>query len=214
MREKVSIRDKSISVFLDELSRDVPTLPGGGSAAAVMAALAAGLEKFVLSVTAKKVNRIKNEHERLILRLEHIRNRCEDLMDLDMELYMKVIEALKIPVTDTESREKKEREIQRAFMEALNVPEQLMKYSFEILGFVNDTLKEGCYRPVLADAAASGEIAYSSFWAALWIARANLKEISDESFVRERMEKYKLMAVKLEKIHKNVRKTLEMKTGE
>ncbi len=217
MMVESSFSEKSIGEFLEALSRDIPTLPGGGCAAALLGALSASIEKFVLSVDAKK----RKEAERnsgkdidaLILRLNNIKDECETLIDLDAISYAKVIRALRGSTPEQNNANEKKNQIRRAFKEALFVPEQLMACSVEMLEYGADII-EKCYKPLLADAGVAIEVSYSCFWAASWIARANLLEIADGDFVARQKDKYGALAERAKGTYHRARRKLEERLGE
>ncbi len=203
---------RSIHGFLEELSRDVPTLPGGGSAVALLGALAASLEKFIVSINLKKSQYISDKNtsaEMTVLRrLERLKKECEELIDLDAQSYKKVIEAYKMNESGDEKTGKRKEAIEQAFKEATSVPYQLMKHSFEMLTYNNDII-DNAYEPILPDAGVAAEVAYACFWGAYWIARANLARINSRDFVLHNVERYNALMKEVEAMHGQIKTKLK-----
>ena len=108
-----SFLDEPVRGFLDQLAARTPT-PGGGGAAAVTGAMAAGLVAMAARFSA---TRLPGAGE-LADQAEELRRRLAQLADLDARAYAAVLEALRLP------REASEREAQRqeALLGAALVP--------------------------------------------------------------------------------------------
>ncbi|RLB02491.1 MAG: hypothetical protein DRG59_12645 [Deltaproteobacteria bacterium] len=206
------MKEKTIQSFLDELSTDVPTLPGGGCALALSGALAASVEKFVLSINLKKLG---EESENLVTtgakilhRLQELRLDCEELIEMDVRAYSEVINAFKMPVKTETQKKARKSAVEEAFKSATEVPCKLMEYSLEMLTYAGNIV-ENCYRALLADAGVALEVAHACFWGAFWISIANLNEINDSEFVTEVSEKLDHFKKKEKRIYGKVREKLE-----
>lgn len=99
--------------FLDQLAARTPT-PGGGGAAAVTGAMAAGLVAMAARFSA---TRLPDAGE-LADQADELRRRLAQLADMDARAYAAVLEALRLP------RETSQREVQRqeALLGAALVP--------------------------------------------------------------------------------------------
>ncbi len=211
MTDKTCYASQPIHIFLEKLARDVPALPGAGSALGLLGALAASLGAFVLKVSAKKVSKISFEQkqrcEELIRNFESFQLKCQKLMDADADAYRKVIEAFNIQGISAAGRSEKRKAIQDAFKEATKVPYELMKCSIDMLNYCSKSLGKS-YKPVEADLAVAVETVRTCFYGALWIARANLGEIEDDEFVVGELEKYEVLRKKINKLYGELRKKL------
>src|SRR5262249_35668811 len=113
-RDRVSsFLDEPVRGFLDQLAARTPT-PGGGGAAAVHGAIAAGLVAMAARFCASRIagaGELEDEGEEL-------RRRLAQLADMDARVYAAVLEALRLP------REASKREVQRqeALLGAALVP--------------------------------------------------------------------------------------------
>jgi methenyltetrahydrofolate cyclohydrolase len=108
-----SFLDEPVRGFLDQLAARTPT-PGGGGAAAVTGAMAAGLVAMAARFSA---TRLPGAGE-LADQADELRRRLDQLADLDARAYAAVLDALRLP------REASEREVQRqeALLGAVLVP--------------------------------------------------------------------------------------------
>ena len=91
----MDFKDKSIKAYLEQLSRKEP-VPGGGSAAALAAALGAGLVSMVTHYSIGRKSNTKDMERRLAKTLqasERIRKRLLALTTLDSKAYLKIVEA-------------------------------------------------------------------------------------------------------------------------
>jgi formiminotetrahydrofolate cyclodeaminase len=108
-----SFLDEPVRGFLDQLAARTPT-PGGGGAAAVTGAMAAGLVAMAARFSA---TRLPDAGE-LADQADELRRRLAQLAEEDARAYAAVLEALRLP------REASEREVQRqeALLGAALVP--------------------------------------------------------------------------------------------
>ena len=108
-----SFLDEPVRGFLDQLAARTPT-PGGGGAAAVTGAMAAGLVAMAARVSAP---RLPGAGE-LADQADELRRRLAQLAEEDAQAYAAVLEALRLP------REASQREVQRqeALLGAALVP--------------------------------------------------------------------------------------------
>ena len=108
-----SFLDEPVRGFLDQLAARTPT-PGGGGAAAVTGAMAAGLVAMAARFSAA---RLPGAGE-LADQADELRRRLAQLADMDAQAYAAVLEALRLP------RKASQREVQRqeALLGAALVP--------------------------------------------------------------------------------------------
>ena len=96
----MNYRDESLKKYLDDLAAKLPA-PGGGSAAALNAALGAALISMVINFTVGKPKyaRYKRELKAMLKRCEELRKKFIDLVDLDVAAYKsgRIKDALDVP---------------------------------------------------------------------------------------------------------------------
>ena len=87
----INFKDKTLQEYLDQLSRREP-VPGGGSAAALTAAMALGLISMVTNYSiGRKANTkaVEKRLARILAQSEAMRRRLLELTSLDSEAYLK-----------------------------------------------------------------------------------------------------------------------------
>jgi formiminotetrahydrofolate cyclodeaminase len=114
-----SFLDEPVRGFLDQLAARTPA-PGGGGAAAVTGAMAAGLVAMAARFSATRLP----EAGELADQADELRCRVAQLADLDAEAYTAVLEALRGPAEAGQRQEAQPREARRreALLGAAVVP--------------------------------------------------------------------------------------------
>ncbi len=174
--------DGSIRAFLDKLATSSPE-PGGGSVAALVAALGAGLVSMVagLTVGKEKYAEVQDDVKVLLDRSETVRAALQELVQKDTEVYGAVSEAMKLPRDTDEQKVARDRLMQAALVEAAKVPLAIAEQALAMaelsltageIGNVNAVSDAGV-AVLLADAAAQS--------AALNV-KINVGWIQDEAF--------------------------------
>lgn len=128
------IADKTMKLFLEELSSKSP-VPGGGGASAYAAAAGAALGLMVANLTTgkKKYEQYQEELDELIQELDKIMVTFTEYIDKDAEAFEPLSKAYGLPKT-TESEIKTRDEIlEKNLVCAAQVPLDLMKKIFEAM---------------------------------------------------------------------------------
>ena len=172
--------------FLDKLASSSPE-PGGGSAAALAAAIGAALVSMVANLTVgkEKYAGVQDKIAELVDASEGVRARLQELIQKDTEVYGVLAAAFKMPrETDSEKAARVEA-VQAACKEATMVPYAIAEQCLEVarlselaaeIGNVNAVSDAGC-AVLLAEACAQ--------CAALNV-KINLGSIKDEAFNEEK----------------------------
>ena len=111
-------KNHTVEEYLNVLAAREP-VPGGGSAAALAAAIGAGLISMVTRYSLKKnlPDRFERRMEKTLQQSEILRQRFLDLVDLDAEAYLEVVRTRKGP----------EAEKKVALKKASSVPREICK---------------------------------------------------------------------------------------
>ena len=100
----MAIRDQTIGEFLDELAGRVPA-PGGGAAAALLAAQGAALLGMVARyTTGEKYAEHQVTVSRIIAEVDELRNIALRLADADADAFLAVTDAYRLPRSTGEER--------------------------------------------------------------------------------------------------------------
>lgn len=164
----------TIKGFLEKLSSKNP-VPGGGSAAALAGAQAAGL--VAMAAKFSKDKKIAKKAERLMKVLM-------SLITKDAEAYEEAAFAYKLPEeTQKEKRDRKEA-IEKALKHATEIPLQTARYSYEVLKLAEFLLKD-CNPSVITDLGTAALMAQAAVEGAILNVKVNLASIKDKKFKKE-----------------------------
>ena len=160
----INFKEKTLQEYLDQLSRREP-VPGGGSAAALTAAMAVGLISMVTNYSIGRKSNTKAVDQRLtriLSQSEPIRLRLLELTSLDSEAYLKVSAA--------RSLDKKAQ--RKAAKEAKAVPQEVCKLCFKAIQLTPYLADKGNPH-LLSDVEVALELLLSAFYAARIMVRIN-----------------------------------------
>ncbi|MFZ5366225.1 MAG: cyclodeaminase/cyclohydrolase family protein [Patescibacteria group bacterium] len=179
-----SIKDQKVKEFLKELSSSAPT-PGGGAAAALAGAVAAGLVGKVAVLT------LGEEFKQLENKAIKLQSELLKLADEDCQAYDEVVGVYRLSKKSEKGEERRKEKIQEALKKAAEVPLETAKKSLEVLRLASFAAAKG-NQNCLSDARCGIELATAAIYGALENVRINLKLIEDEKFtenLRDEIEK-------------------------
>ncbi len=164
----------SVREFLSATAAKTPT-PGGGSVAALVAALGASLAQMSLgfSVGKKALAPHAEYHTRLGERLDKYRLMFETLVSEDIaafELYQQA--------NAMNAGSEKNQALQHATAAAVNVPRELAKVSLKLLEDLAE-FADKCNRWLITDLLAAGALAVASVTLSDYNVRINLPNVTD-----------------------------------
>lgn len=172
----------SIEAFLDKLATASPE-PGGGSVAALAAALGAGLVSMVASLTVGKAKYadVQDDIEALLARSETIRAELQELVQKDTKVYGAVSEAMKLPRDTDEQKEVRDRLMQAALMEAAKVPLAISEQALAVARLSLTAAKIGNVNAV-SDAGVAVLLADTAAQSGALNVKINIGWIQDQDF--------------------------------
>ena len=135
---------KSLQIYLDELSSNSPT-PGGGNVAAMCGLLAASLGEMVCNLTIgkKKYLDFELEANELLNKLEGLKKDFLVLAGKDNLSFDKVMEAFKLPKDTEISKSVRKEAIDKATMDAAVVPAEVILKCKELLPMLELIAEKG-----------------------------------------------------------------------
>lgn len=180
----------TLNEFLNRLGADEPT-PGGGSVAALVGALAAGLGQMSCNFTLgrEKYASVEGQVQELCTRLTRARQMLQRLVDEDAEAYAQLSAAFK---TDKTAPDRKS-QIAQAASVAAGVPFQIAALSKQVLRDL-DTLRPIANPRLISDIDAGAHLAKASLEAAAANVRINLPYIGGAEAEHMQIELDKLLA--------------------
>jgi formiminotetrahydrofolate cyclodeaminase len=167
---------QSIKKYLDDLAAKSP-VPGGGSAAALSAAIGVSLISMVANYTAGN-QKYLDFSERASVILAHARTaraRLEELVDEDVEAYGRLSKALKENGNDKNVME-------RAYKEAITPPFEVCRISAECMSLCDELAEHG-NKNLITDTAIAVILLEGAFFSAKYNVYINLKDVSDMEFI-------------------------------
>jgi formiminotetrahydrofolate cyclodeaminase len=198
-KKKEIYEDKPINKYIEELSSKSP-VPGGGSVAALMGALAAGLVAKVANFTVGKDDYADVEEE-----ITHILDRSTALADYfkslaseDAVAYGKLSEAFKSP-----RDEGRPERIQKALLEAIEVPLQVCKRAHAAIKLCLPLAQKG-NRNLITDVGIASFMFKCAFQSGLLNVEINLKSIKDPQFILKMAKTLKPLEEDINSINEEV----------
>ncbi len=179
-------KDESLKKYLDDLAAKL-SAPGGGSAAALAAALGASLISMVVNFTLGKPKyaRYEGELQQILEKSEKLRLEFLNLADLDVVAYQS-----------------------KNLEDALNVPFMVCRLCFEGMNLCLPLIKKGNIN-LISDVAVAAVLLESASSSAYFNVEINLKSLADKklsgSIRKELIKKYKAI--------KRIRTQTEVKVG-
>ena len=189
----MALADLSIKEFLKKTASNSP-VPGGGSIAALSAAIAASLSEMVahLTIGKKGYEALEEEMQDIAKDAFQYRERLIRYIDKDSNAYNDVMAAFKLPKGTEQERKNRDGAIQEALINATLVPLDVARDAFKIIGLAGKAVKQG-NKNAVTDAAVAVMMARTAALSALYNVKINLVSIKDTNFVEEIREEIKHM---------------------
>ena len=177
---------KTVREFTDELASNAPA-PGGGSVAALSASIASALNSMVFNLTiGKKVyNTYSEEDKNNVISSQKISEDAKDeflnLMNKDTEVFLKVMEAFKLPKSTDEEKKIRSTKIQESYKAALEVPFEVAEKAFNMYDYIYTAVKLG-NKNAISDAGVAALMLQAAIEGAVLNVKINLSSIKDEEY--------------------------------
>jgi len=177
--------DNTIREFITKLSSSEP-VPGGGSASAIVGALASALITMDCNLTVKKedYSNIRKQTREVLKRSEVLTRQLLKLADKDAKSFREVIRALSLPRNTELQKLKRFERVQQALKHASEAPLEIMKCCHEIEEMARFMAENG-NRSSRSDALVGEILASAALKSAYENLQINLEAIKDEKFVEE-----------------------------
>jgi glutamate formiminotransferase / formiminotetrahydrofolate cyclodeaminase len=175
-------KGQKLDEFVSSVASAAP-VPGGGSVAALAAALAAALGEMVAGLTEgkKKFEGVEDQVRELHRCLTGLRAELQGLVQEDAAAYGRVIEAFKLPKESEEQKAARSSAVQGATRFATEVPLKTMRAARAVLGSAV-ILAEIGNPNTRSDAAVGGQLAFAALKGAQYNVLINLPGLKDTGF--------------------------------
>ena len=179
------VLDLAVHDFSAQLAAKQPT-PGGGSAAALVGALGAGLVSMVCKYTVgrERFADVEEAAQRVLVRAEELRVELEQAVEEDVAAYGSYSRAQSMPRETDAEQGARNAALQTALRESTSVPLGVAERCTELLELAVEAAEIG--NPFLiSDAAVGAELAAAARASAELNVRLNVGGLEDEAFADE-----------------------------
>jgi methenyltetrahydrofolate cyclohydrolase len=184
MGDSTRLTDLATTTLLERLSSSDPA-PGGGSAAALAAAMGASLVAMVAALTSGRP--AYAEHEAVVAELAaraiDARDRLVELAEEDAVGYAAVVQARRMPKETDSQREARTTAINTAMANAAAVPLRAALVAAEVLELAERIAPIG-NRNAVSDAGVAAQLAAAGVRGAILNVRINLPYLADDEPLR------------------------------
>lgn len=192
--------------FSDLLSTDSPA-PGGGSVAALCAALSGALSAMVSNLTMDKkgYESVQDKVRELAPRGQDIKLKALQYIDQDTDAFNAMMEAMRLPKkTDTEIA-LRNAAVEKTTQQAIMVPFNTLELAWEAMRLAKDVAAVGNTN-ALSDAGVAALTALSAAKAAYYNILINLGGVTDEDFRTQTVAKSKNLIASCENLASEIEK--------
>lgn len=180
---------KPMIEFLDKLASRSPE-PGGGSASALVGAVAAALVSMVgnLTLGKEKYADVQDKVEELLASSERLRDELQGLIQKDTEVYADVSAAFKLPRDSEEQKKERAARIQEALKLATEVPFEIAEKCLEVAR-LSETAAEIGNVGAVSDAGVAVLLAEAAAQSAALNVKINVNSIEDRGFSEQKWDR-------------------------
>jgi formiminotetrahydrofolate cyclodeaminase len=185
----MTLTEKPVITFLDELASSAPA-PGGGSTAALSGALGAALVSMVCSLTVgkKKYADVQEDIEALLEKSEALRRELTDLLEEDVRAYTAYSKAAKMPRDTEEQKAERAQAMQEALQVATDVPLRIAEAAVKVMYLCRPAAEKGNVWAV-SDAGVAVLMAEAALRGAALNVLINLGSLKDKEFAAQKRAK-------------------------
>lgn len=194
------IKDQSIQTFLDELASKSAT-PGGGSAAALMGAQAAGLVSMVcrLTIGKPKFADVETEIQGVLDKAEALRSQLTGLIKSDIDVFDRLMSRYALPKETDEEKAIRSAAIQEILKDATDVPLQCFYACVEVIQLSKIAAEKG--NPgVVSDAGAAVMAAYGALKSSALNVYINAGSLKDRAYAEAKLAELEQATKDIDKV--------------
>ena len=175
----------TITDFANETSSESPA-PGGGSIAAYCGVLGSALATMVANLSAHK--RGWDDRWEFFSKWGEkgicCQNKLLELVDRDTHAFNEIMKAFSLPKENDKQLAVRNKEIQKATKNAINVPFEIMKTSFDSIEVIMKMAEEGNPNSI-SDAGVAMHCARAAIMGAFLNVKINCKDLDDKKYVQK-----------------------------
>jgi formiminotetrahydrofolate cyclodeaminase len=171
---------ETLDLYLERLASEAPT-PGGGSAAAVVGALAAALVAMVARISARNPKHAQRA-EPIVTRADQLRSELKRARERDEWAFEDVVAAQALPKRDAAESAARQVALQAALARAAEEPLYAAMLALGLLDLAADLL-EISSRDLVSDVGCAAEFANAAIHACAYNVRVNHRLMRDRDAV-------------------------------
>lgn len=196
--------------FLERTASGAP-VPGGGSIAALCAAVSASLSEMVANLTIgrKGFEAIEYEMKEIAKDAFNYREKLVYDIDRDSDAFNDVVSAYKLPKSTEENRSNRNRAIQQGLKNAVIVPLSVAKDALRLMELAARVVENG-NKNAVTDGAVAAMMARTSVLSALYNVKINLLSITDKAFVKDVAKQIKHMEKHTQEREKEILSAIDL----
>jgi len=196
--------------FLERTASGAP-VPGGGSIAALCAAVSASLSEMVANLTIgrKGFEAIEYEMKEIAKDAFNYRGKLVYDIDRDSDAFNDVVSAYKLPKSTEENRSNRNRAIQQGLKNAVIVPLSVAKDALRLMELAARVVENG-NKNAVTDGAVAAMMARTSVLSALYNVKINLLSITDKAFVKDVAKQIKHMEKHTQEREKEILSAIDL----
>jgi formiminotetrahydrofolate cyclodeaminase len=177
--------DLTIKEYLEKTA-STTAVPGGGSGAALSAAVAASLVEMVakLTISKKDFEEVQAQMKKIAKRASEKRQELTKQIDGDSNAYTQVMTAFTLPRETDEEKKLRSEAIQNGLKQATLVPLGVAKDALIIIELARKVVTKG-NKNAVTDGVVGVMMARTAAMGALFNVKINLSAIKDSDFVSE-----------------------------
>lgn len=180
-----------ITKFLEKTAEST-AVPGGGSIAALNAAISASLSEMVANLTLGKkgYEAVQNEMKAITVTASKLRKKLIKDIDKDATAYNEVMKAFKMPKNTEKQQDRRNKAIQTGLKNASLVPLGVARDALDIMDLIAKVIRKG-NKNAVTDGAVAALTARAAILGALYNVKINLNFIEDLKFLKEMTKEIK-----------------------
>jgi len=184
----IPLAKMTIQDFANETSSESPA-PGGGSIAAYCGVLGSALATMVANLSAHK--RGWDDKWEFFSKWGEkgicCQNKLLELVDRDTHAFNEIMKAFSLPKENDKQLAIRNKEIQKATKNAINVPFEIMKTSFDSIEVIMKMAEEGNPNSI-SDAGVAMHCARAAIMGAFLNVKINCKDLADKKYVKKMLK--------------------------
>lgn len=190
--------------FLNALASSSPT-PGGGSAAAYAAAMAASLVGMVarLTIGKKKYAQFEEQMRSVEQQAEYLRGYFTNAVSEDSAAFEAVMEAYRLPKNSSQEKEQRRDQIQAVTLKAAQVPLEVARKSVKVLELTQTVVNHGNLNAI-SDAGSAAGLALAAISGATLNVRINALNLQDKTISTQLTDESRDLQKRAKSLHEQI----------